>query len=240
MKDNQEYIYVAAGLFNADTNIYNAYLTKTLESLGYTCYLPQRDGFEVANFIKFLNQAKEEFDPKVASKVAHYVPYYLDIGYFMSRSIATVAVLDDPVDIGMVVEISYSKLCNIPVVGVRTDLRSPLGDVADKIGINPFPVQQCDCYIKASTPTGGYEEIMKETDAILAKVVGVLEKYIPRKKNNMKENENPNIKNIIKGSEILFADIDDFHDEESMKEMARRFVSNEKFFDSVAPEILSI
>lgn len=246
MNKKKDFIYVAAGLFNANTNMYNAYLTKNLESLGYSCYLPQRDGFEVGRFIAFLNTAKdalgveETSDSNLAEEVARYVPYYLDLGYFMSRSIAIVANLDDPIDTGMVVEIAYSSICNIPVIGVRTDLRSPLGNVEDVIGINPFPVEQCDCYIKAYPPTGNYDDVFKKTDFIIGKVDEKLKEWIPKKKNNMTENDNPIFKNLVKGAEILFSDIDDIHTQDNMIKIAQRFAGNKEFLLSIAPELVSI
>jgi nucleoside 2-deoxyribosyltransferase len=242
MKMQNDLIYLASGIFNINTNIYNAYLAKQLEARGYNCFLPQRDGFEVANYFIFLEAAREYFSEEEASIISHYVPYYLDLGYFMSRSIATVANIDEPVDLGMVVEIAYARFCNIPVIGLRTDLRSPLGNATDVIGINPFPVEQCDCYIKADTPTGGYDEIIEATNVIIDKIEEKLREWIARKKSNMTENDNPIIKDIIKGSDILFTDLDmnEIHTKESMKEIAERFIENKKFFLANAPELVSI
>ena len=187
-----------------------------------------------------LHGVEKNSDPTLAEEVARYVPYYLDLGYFMSRSIAIVANLDDPIDTGMVVEIAYSTICNIPVIGVRTDLRSPLGNVEDVIGINPFPVEQCDCYIKAYPPTGNYDDVFKKTDFIIRKVDEKLKEWIPKKKNNMTENDNPIFKNLVKGAEILFSDIDDIHTQDNMIKIAQRFAGNKEFLLSIAPELVSI
>ena len=240
------FIYIAAGLFNGNTNLFNAYITDHIEQAGFRAYLPQRDGFEVAKFIAFLRAAKSVFDqqdPAIATNIGRYVPYYLDLGHFMSRSIAVVANLDDPLDSGMVVEIAYAKMCNLPVIGVRTDLRSPLGEVEDTIGINPFPVEQCDCFIKAYPPTGGYETVIERTDAILAKVNEKLTEWIPRKKNNMRDpnNSNPIFQDIVKGADILFGNLEgDLHSKENMIEIAKRFAANQKLLLGIAPELVSI
>lgn len=252
MKKPSEYIYVAAGLFNANTNMFNAYLTKQLEeSLDYQCFLPQRDGFETGKMIPFFNTIKDELgldenaDPKkaeeLATAIARYVPYYLDLGYFLSRSVAIVAILDEPIDVGLVVEISYAAICNIPVIGVRTDLRTPLGNMGDTIGINPFPVEQCDCFIKADTPAGDYDQVMETTDSLTNEIKEKLEEWIPKKKNNMMENENPIFQDLIKGSEMLFWDIgEDRHTRENMLKIAHRFRENKEFLLSIVPQLVKI
>jgi len=246
MVNQDGYIYVAAGEFNVNTNMFNAYVTRHFESLGYKCFISQRDGFEVGKFITFLASARDvvnDPDSDLAEQIARYVAYYLDLGHFMSRSIAVVANLDDPLDSGMVVEIAYAKMCNLPVIGVRTDLRSPLGEVEDTIGINPFPVEQCDCFIKAYPPTGGYETVIERTDAILAKVNEKLTEWIPRKKNNMRDpnNSNPIFQDIVKGADILFGNLEgDLHSKENMIEIAKRFAANQKLLLGIAPELVSI
>jgi hypothetical protein len=63
-------------MFNADTNLYNACLTKYLESKSYNCYLPQRDGLSVAQLSTYL----QKHNPEVANEISCYVPYYFDLG----------------------------------------------------------------------------------------------------------------------------------------------------------------
>jgi hypothetical protein len=69
-------IYLSSGMFNADTNLYNACLTKYLESKSYNCYLPQRDGLSVAQLSTYL----QKHNPEVANEISCYVPYYFDLG----------------------------------------------------------------------------------------------------------------------------------------------------------------
>ncbi|MEM7431744.1 MAG: hypothetical protein AAF351_07370 [Pseudomonadota bacterium] len=250
MSNEFPYVYMAAGLFNADTNVFNAYLTEQLEKSEYfanndlKCYLPQRDGFEVAKFVDFLNNAKnirmdngELMDPKVAADIARYVPYYLDLGQYLSKSRAVVAMIDDPIDSGMVVEIAYAAICNIPVIGLRTDLRSPLGNVTDWIGINPFPAEQCDVFIKTETPTGGLAEVLKACDDIAGEVIRYLDKYIPLKQNKMAENENHIFKNLIQGAQYIFDGIDgNIHTKEAMTEIALNYLHHMPMLNQIAPE----
>ncbi len=65
-----------------------------------------------------------------------------------------VANLDEPIDEGMVVEISYAHLIGKPVLGFRTDIRSPYGDKPDPLGgIHFFVAYQCDDFISQYMPS---------------------------------------------------------------------------------------
>ena len=250
----KKYVYIAAGLFNVETNTVNAYLTKKLESsfsksplihngasVDAKCYLPQRDGFEVGKIAAFLHHAKKilPHGRLTASDVVMYVPYYLDLGYFMSEAVAVIANLDEPIDAGLVVEISYARLCNIPVIGIRTDLRTPLGETGDILSINPFVVEQCSCFIWSETPKGNYDELISETDKIIDEIEKQLRKWAanPEKENNMKESENPIFKHIVQGSDMLFSNLTgDIHSKENMTKIIKSFEENQDFLLAIAPE----
>ncbi|MEM7217310.1 MAG: nucleoside 2-deoxyribosyltransferase [Pseudomonadota bacterium] len=239
--DDQGYVYLAAGLFNLGTNFQNAYIANRLEEHGYRCFLPQRDGFEVARFVEFLQQAKDnDATRRYASEIAHFVPYYLDLGYFLSRSIAVVASLDDPLDSGMIVEISYARLSNLPVIGFRSDIRSPLGNVSEEIAINPFPVRQCDVYIKAATPTGDLASVYRATDAFVETIESELRARVPLKHNRMATSDNPVLQDIVKGAAILFDGLSRPFGTDAMREIANRYVQHKDFFDAQQPKFLAI
>lgn len=254
MNDNNEYIYIAAGLFNIETNMFNAYLTDKLENrFGYNCYLPQREGFETSKMAAFyekipgaiLDGDSSDSDSDLLEKAIPLFPYYLDLGYYMARSIAVVANLDEPIDIGMVIEIAYAKICNIPVIGLRADLRTPLGDRGNIIGINPFPVEQCDCYINVYPPTGDIEEITKLTDSIIEKIDEKLKEWIPRGKNMMRESDHHVFHRLVNGAEKLFSGIIDKihhpeHTEEVMDEVLRRFSENKDYLMAISPELVQL
>jgi len=255
----KKYIYMAAGLFNIETNMVNAYFTKQLEEfyskkplekdgkeIPVQCYLPQRDGFEVGKIAGFIASAGHILPPgsKVtASEVVMYVPYYLDLGYFMSNAVAVVANLDEPIDNGLMVEIAYAKLCNIPVIGLRTDLRTPLGQRTDILSINPFIIEQCDCFIWSETPPGDLDTVMSHTDKIIAELEKRIRKWVgdESKGNEMRESDNTIFKNIIKGSDLLFGDLEgDIHTDENMTKIVKSFVKNAPFLMQIAPELVPI
>lgn len=237
-----DFIYIAGGLFNAETNFMNAYITEFFEKKGYNCFLPQRDGFEVAKFVDFLNTDKtiKGLTPELAAEIGHFVPYFLDLGFFMSNSSIVLANLDEPIDDGMVVEMSYAKFADIPIIGFRTDIRTPFGNVKDALAINPFPVQQCDVFIRMPLPAGVYDEVLKTADKITETLNKYLEELIPTKKNKMKDSKDPIFKNIVKGSELLFHDIKDRHTIDNMKKIAERYIQNKDFFQSVSPKVIDL
>lgn len=255
----KHYVYMAAGLFNVETNLVNAYFTKVLEAsfekepltrdgkeLSAQCYLPQRDGFEVGKIAGFLAHAKDILPPKsklTPAEVVMYVPYYLDLGYFMSDAVAVVANLDEPIDNGLMVEISYAHLCNIPVIGLRTDLRTPLGARDNILSINPFIVEQCDCFIWSETPPGDYLAVVTHTDRIIQKVDEHLRKWVasPEKGNRMRASENPIFQNVIKGSELLFSDLEgDIHTPENLTKIIKIFAEHQEFLLQITPELVTI
>jgi hypothetical protein len=253
------YIYMAAGLFNVETNMVNAYFTKKIEEalrnkklvyrgqeIDSQCYLPQRDGFEVGKIADFIQHAGSILPPDsklTAAEVVMYVPYYLDLGFFMSNSVAVVANLDEPIDNGLMVEISYAHLCNIPVIGLRTDLRTPLGARADILSINPFIVEQCDCFVWSETPPGELEDVMLHTDKIIAEIEKLLHRWVadPEKGNEMRKSDNRIFKNIIKGSDLLFGDLQgDIHTDENMTKIVKNFAKHRDFLMQIAPELVPI
>jgi len=227
-------IYLSSGMFNADTNLYNACLAKYLESKKHRCYLPQRDGLSVAK----LNSYLQKHYPKIANEVSCYIPYYFDLGCGMRDAIAVVANMDDPVDIGMTVEVSYASIVNLPVVGVRTDIKSPFGNVNDLISINPFPVMQCDVYLATQPFNGEYKDIMRHLDNIFDTIEASVDQLIKIKSNNMTHSKNPVIINILKASEILFDGIKDIHTEAAIEKVVKRYLAHKEFFDSIVPKAI--
>lgn len=91
---------------------------------------PQRDGFEFGNLMRaFYNKLpSEEISPAVQKII-----YLLDMGIFIPKSDIVLAILDEPLDEGMVVEISYAKMIRKLVIGIRTDVRSPYGSILEPL-----------------------------------------------------------------------------------------------------------
>lgn len=53
----------------------------------------------------------------------------MDIGQLLYQSDFVLANLDEPIDTGVLTEIMMAREMNIPVIGYRSDLRTPFGDL---------------------------------------------------------------------------------------------------------------
>jgi hypothetical protein len=61
------------------------------------------------------------------------------------------------------------------------------------------------------------------------------------KGNQMRDSDNPIFKNIIKGSDMLFGDIDDdIHTRANMTKIVKNFAKNADFLMEIAPELVPI
>src|SRR5712671_1654269 len=141
-------IYFAAALFNARETVFNYELVERLERRRFFVRLPQRDGFEFGALRKMLS---EEVSSRELAAAVEVIIYTLDMGVFLTRSDTVVAVLDEPPDEGVLIEIAFARQLGIPVVGVRTDVRAPFGKVEDPLGgIHFFAAFQCTDFIMAS------------------------------------------------------------------------------------------
>ncbi|MDF1761561.1 MAG: nucleoside 2-deoxyribosyltransferase [Coxiellaceae bacterium] len=134
-------LYFAAPLFNASELQFNQNLVNALERRGYKVTLPQRDGFEGNVLAKEMKKyvAKSQVHPTLINMI-----YLLDIGRFIPRADAVVAILDEPVDDGVITEITYAHLMGKKVIGLRTDSRGLFGHHELLGGMHSFVAKQCD------------------------------------------------------------------------------------------------
>lgn len=144
-------IYFASALFNSRETMFNLELASRLSSAdfgaGHRVLLPQRDGFEFSELGARLGSEMPQADAETA---VQKIIYTLDMGGFLAKSNAVVAILDEPLDEGVLIEVSYARRLQLPVVGVRTDSRSPFGSSGDALGgIHFFAAFQCTSYIRA-------------------------------------------------------------------------------------------
>jgi nucleoside 2-deoxyribosyltransferase len=138
-------LYFAAPLFNAEETIFNSELANRLENKGYNVFLPQRDGFEFANLAKAFSTILQEKDIPLA--VANTI-FFFDFNKMLSSDYG-IARVNEPMDPGVITEIGFAKMISLPMIGYRTDLRSPFGALNDFSGGGHFfPIFQCTKLLK--------------------------------------------------------------------------------------------
>lgn len=204
MKENIT-CYFAASLFSTRDRLFNRKLCEQIENNGITCFLPQRDGFEFSVLRKHLK--KRELEQGMLQEFI----YLLDIGVLLPKSKIVLAVLDEPMDEGVIVEICYAKLLGIPVVGVRTDSKAPFGEKEDKFGGGHFfPMFQCTRMIF------NYDDNVEE---IANKFISHLQRIVSKKENHCIPEQYVLIK---KKADIIFKNITKYNNEDSIKIIVQR------------------
>ena len=100
--------------------------------------LPQRDGFEMSKITHILENSLLVPSNEVSHAV-NWIIYLVDLGFFLSTSDIVVSNVDEPLDPGMIVEMMFAKMTGTPVVGYRTEMRTPFGRSDDfNVGMHFF------------------------------------------------------------------------------------------------------
>lgn len=82
------------------------------------------------------------------SHAINWIIYLVDLGYFLATSDIVVCNVDEPLDPGMIVEMMFAKMVNKPVIGYRTEMRTPYGKDNDfNTGMHFFCHFPCDSFI---------------------------------------------------------------------------------------------
>jgi nucleoside 2-deoxyribosyltransferase len=218
-------IYFASALFNARETVFNYELAARLERKHFVVRLPQRDGFEFGALRKML---AEEVSPQELATAVEAIIYTLDMGVFLTRSDAVVAVLDEPLDEGVLIEIAFARQLGIPVVGVRTDVRAPFGKVEDPLGgIHFFAAFQCTEFIMASPILTA-----KQFDLLAATIA----KSVRSVKGGKRRTKDPTLqaaaKQLLAGLDI---DRDNIHMEKNLSRIVRNYRARPELFLRLAP-----
>ncbi len=238
-------IYPAAALFNASETFFNLSLVTLLEQrYGHKAFLPQRDGFEFSGLLEALRNVLPEKTPATDILSAEQlIIYYLDMGIFIPSSDIIVANLDEPVDEGVIVEVSYAKLMGKPVLGVRSDARSPFGGIGEPLGgIHFFPAFQVDELLRvclsgntnltaANTNLDSIARTIDERIRGLVKEIGTpLPQYVL---------DNPIIAQLLNGARLMFdnIEIDDINSPAGMKQVLDNYIANRAFLEQLFPAI---
>lgn len=217
-------LYSTAALFNSREMHFNIRLNEVLAACNYDIFVPQRDGFEFAHAerLKRLLAAQGITDPAALTTALERIIYLLDLGYFIGKADAVVANLDEPIDEGVVVEIQHARVLGKPVVGWRTEERSPFGSMADPLrGCHFFPAYQCDVFIhhsfRAPTTAAGEESIAALAARIHESIISL------RSRITLHSTHTPATQIIRDQAEALFGGLADLHSDDSMEEIARRY-----------------
>lgn len=235
-KQGEIVLYPAAALFCGRETFFNIHLVNRLEEQkGYKTLLPQRDGFVFGALAEALIDNLPAADVPSAIKD---IIYLLDVGLFIPKAHVVIVNFDEPIDEGAVVEAVYAKLMGKYVIGFRTDIRSPYGEVLDQFGgMNFFPAYQCDVFIRHYMLARHVGEANNELDVLVEKI----DRYIKKASNTLVgsvTNEAlalPHIANIIKAANLLFAKIKDIHSKEGMKEIIRRYQNHKNILEKLKP-----
>ena len=141
-------VYFAGPLFCQAEKDYNLQLTKLLEDHGYKVFLPQRDGFEAAQFV---GKSEDELTKMIFEK---------DVSEILKADIILM-VLDGRVpDEGACVELGIAYANNKRCYGVKTDTRS----VETHLDLNPMIA---GCFKKIFKNLNG-EKLVEELKRYLA------------------------------------------------------------------------
>jgi hypothetical protein len=84
---------------------------------------------------------------------------------------------------------------------------------------------------------------MSHTDSIITELEKRIRKWVAddSKSNEMRESQNPIFKNIIKGSDLLFSDLEgNIHTDENMTKIVKSFAKHAEFLMEIAPELVPI
>lgn len=137
-------VYCAGPLFNEPEKREMAAIAAALEKAGHETFLPQRDGFELADVAGELQKAGTE--PRRAVELVHRAIFHLDVYHLLGWSEAAVANLNGRVpDEGTVVEAALAWHAGKALVLYKRDERAPFaGDD------NPMLTCLADCQTTAS------------------------------------------------------------------------------------------
>lgn len=238
-KMNPIVIYPAAALFSGRESFFNIQLVDKLErKFGYVAKLPQRDGFEFGNLTASMS---DKLTADEVSSAIQDIIYFLDMGIFIPKSDVVVANLDEPIDEGVAVEISYARMMGKCVIGYRTDIRSPFGNISEPFkGMHFFPAYQCNFFIYHYIPGKSISEAKTQIYQLADKIAKTIVRAEVRSQTPIPKFalSNPSIANILNGADTLFNGIVDIHSKQGLKVITQRYCRHRDQLKKLTPTIL--
>lgn len=223
---NKQTLYMAASLFNAREARFNLDITRQFEALGYQAILPQRDGFEY----KSLSTTVKKYSPaNEIAKTARDLIYLLDMGVFIPESDVIVANLDEPVDDGVIIEIAYAHMMGKPVIGYRTDLRTPFGSEERLAGLHSFVAFQCDYIIVHYMKVTNAEDEKTALRQLVSKIDQTIKTKLIFKQNTTPNyvNTNPQIEQIIHSANRVLGNAEGIHTQKGLEKAIKKLIANQ-------------
>ncbi len=224
-------IYLAAALFSGRETWFNHTLSSALERRGHVVLLPQRDGFEFAT----LGEKLHGIVPvETIGDTVQAIIYVLDVGRFLPMSDVVLANLDEPLDDGVIVEMCDARSRGIPVVGFRTDVRTPYGGPASPLGgVHFFPAFQCDVFFRHHMPSRAADESAREWQELLARLDRALALALNTER---RASRPPQLVDELAAR--LFGGLTDLHSEEAMATIAERCGKVQRELTALRPVLL--
>lgn len=188
-------IYMAAGLFNGRENQFNLVMTKEIEKRGYQAILPLREGFEDKAFSAVANKYMSSAEVRNAER---NLVYLRDIGIFIPESDVILANLDEPLDEGVIIEMTYAHIMGKMIIGYRTDERSRYVGSEGVSGIHSFVALQCDFIVTQSMMEADDKQMMVAITTLINKIDHIIKSEFPKHKSSGSA-----IDSIIKTAHLL-------------------------------------
>lgn len=236
-------IYFASSLFSGRDKEFNIELVNNLEEdSNIKVTLPQREGFEFAQLSVKLRQYLKTGD---VSRAMQLIIYYLDLGVFLKNSNIVIAVLDEPLDPGVLIEIAYAKMMGKYVIGIRSDIRSPYNHGGDPTnGLHLFTIFQLNDFVffidKAYSISSNNKYMRDLSNFLDARIVALNQKGLC---NNITHSSSiKDINDVETGANILFHNIDikNIRSSASLKIIMDRYLANEEKLNEIYPAMSKI
>eukprot|EP01006_Ploeotia_vitrea_P054405 TRINITY_DN67882_c8_g6_i1.p1 TRINITY_DN67882_c8_g6~~TRINITY_DN67882_c8_g6_i1.p1 ORF type:complete len:273 (-),score=38.28 TRINITY_DN67882_c8_g6_i1:265-1083(-) len=244
--DKQLCIYMASPLFCYRETFATITLAESLEEKGFKTIVPQRDGFVFAKLLQALKtnlatHKKEDGSSLDPMQAVYDVIYHLDMAEFLPKCDLVIANIDEPPSPGVIVEISYAKLMGIPVIGYRTETRSPYGTLDDPLqGLHFFAGFQCDHFVKVFIPCPSLREAKEDTERLVQHFAKVIKQFDLTPKDGkptfpLLESSPPTlITSLMDNAKTLFeGSTANIHTEEGIQAVAKRYADNHKAVSSL-------
>jgi nucleoside 2-deoxyribosyltransferase len=213
-------IYFASALFNSRELVNNSIIEQELVNKGYRVFLPQRDGFEFSKLTQILENV---LDSKDVNKATEDIIYILDMGWALQNSQIVIGNYDEPMDPGVIVEMCYAMFaCNKPVIGYRTDTRSPYGVFLSELGgqhfFPPYNTHTMIMKFPNTGPNSSFDTIVNDIKDISNEIDTVIKDNSLNNKCHICIKRQSPLKNLINATNLLFKNIldgDDIYDQDN-------------------------
>ncbi len=240
----QTTIYHAAALFSGREAAFNTAVTEELErTSSFRVLLPQRDGYEFGALQPALARRLPDRSEDEIALAVQSVIFVLDMGRFVADCDVVIANLDEPLDEGVVVEISYARMIGKPVIGFRTDARSPFGRLDDRLGgLHFFPAYQCDVLIRHAIPAKSQQTAEREIGLLVEALATAIHDLRAKATRRPADNLEPGspLGAVQRCAGFLFTGIEDIHSDAGLAEVTERYLRHADQLAELMPAVRQV